>query len=160
MKKIVLWLSMVLMVTTLCSGCSFLKPQEKTFTKSGMSITLTDKFYEKDVVNYTATYGSTDVAIMALKEEFSLLEGLENLSLEDYAQLVIENNKKDISVEKKDGLTYFLYEAEANGKTYSYFSCVYKGTDAFWLIQFSTVADQYEKKSDQLITWAKSVTVE
>ena len=73
MKRI---LSAALVLTLLCScllcGCSLFQASPKTFTKSGMSITLTDDFTERDYVSYTAVYDSQYVAIFAIKEEFSL----------------------------------------------------------------------------------------
>lgn len=160
MKKLSFTLVIITLIISL-TGCSLFAsaPKDKTFTKSGMSITLTEDFNEKEIVSYTATYESTHVAIFALKEEFNLLAGFEDYTLDEYAGMVIENNGKDCQVEHKDDLTYFTFDYAANGKTYKYLSCVYKGTDAFWLIQFSTVADEYGKYESDIIKWAQSVKV-
>jgi hypothetical protein len=140
-------------------GCSFLagKPEAKDFSKAGMTITLTDEFYEKEMRSYTVCYDSTNIAVFALKEEFTLLQGLENYSLSDYCKLVINNNGKDCSVQEDNDLTYFVLDYTANGKNYKYFCPVFKGTDAFWLVQFSCVSDDYDEYLDDFIKWAKSI---
>ena len=104
------------------------EPMPEVFSSGGMSIVLTDEFAETPVDKYPATYGSRDVAVIALKEEFSLFEGFENYTLEQYANLVIENNNMSNTVIKNvDGLMGFEYtyfNPETN-KNYIYFSYVY-----------------------------------
>ncbi|MDD4124894.1 MAG: hypothetical protein PHW77_04115 [Eubacteriales bacterium] len=160
MKKAAVAFFLVLALTL--SGCSFLlkEASSKTFTKAGLSITLTDAFYESEYITYTAFYSMADVAVFTLKEEFTLLEGFENYSLNEYCQLVISNNGKSSSVQEDDNLTYFVYENIANGKNFSFFCSVYKSGDAFWLVQFTCLNDKYDEYYDDFITWAKSVKFE
>ena len=164
MKRI---LSAALVLTLLCScllcGCSLFQASPKTFTKSGMSITLTDDFTERDYVSYTAVYDSQYVAIFAIKEEFSLFDGTalgENSTTEDYANVVIEGYELDAEPEEIDGMTTFRYDAESNGDTYTYLAVIYKSDDAFWMIQFATKADNFEEQEDNILTYAKSVAFE
>ncbi len=136
------------------------KSEEKTFSSSGMNITLTEEFIEADIENYTIAYDSKDVAVFALKEAFTLVDGFENYTLEQYGNLVINANGLD-SAELKtvDGLTGFEYEftnPETND-TYRYFAYVYKANDAFWLVQFATLNQNVETYNQQIIDWAKSV---
>lgn len=44
--------------------------------------------------------------------------------------------------------------------TYKYFSFVYKSNDAFWLVQFATLAENADDYSSQIFEWAKTVTFE
>ena len=135
-------------------------PEVKTFASEGISITLTNEFRETFVDNYTVVYDSSNVAIFALEEEFSLADGFENNTLEQYAELVIQsNNINAAEVKKLDGLTYFEYDF-INPETldsYKYFSYVYKTNDAFWLVQFATLSENVEMYESQIIEWAKSV---
>ena len=135
----------------------------KQFSSSGMKITLTDAFIEATVPGYTVCYDSSDVAVVALKESFSLLAGLSGLSVEEYADLVHQSNasKSPTAVTKLDGLTVFEYDflnTDLN-QTYSYLTVMYKGSDAFWTIQFSTLKGQYTEYRPYLINWAKTVNV-
>ena len=111
------------------------------------------------MVSYTACYDSQDVAIFALKEEFTMFENAESISLADYAQAVIDNNSLDATVCTADERTFFEYQAHTNGKDYSYYSVVFKGTDAFWLIQFACETDAYAKLYSSFTNWAGTVTV-
>lgn len=136
------------------------KPEAKTFSSDGMTITLTNEFYETDIEGYTVTYDSKNVGVFVLKEEFTLAEGFENYSLEEYADLVIENNNLESSeIKTGEGLTYFEYEfvnSETND-TYRFFSYVYKTDDAFWLVQFALLNKNVDSFSQQITEWAKSI---
>ena len=158
MKRIsTISLVIVLMAALFLSGCALFEASPKTFAKAGMSITLTDRFTERDYVSFTAVY----VAVFALKEEFTLFEGSalgKNSSLNDYANAVILANGLDVSPATEDGLTFFTYQKENNGTEYTYFSTVHKSGDAFWLIQFSAKTEQYESQKDNILTYAKSVS--
>lgn len=132
----------------------------KTFSSNGMTITLTDEFWETNVANYTVAYDSENVAVFALQEPFTLAEGFGEISLEQYADLVIQTNYLDsVEINTVDGLTYFAYEftnPETND-VYQYFSYVYKTDDAFWLVQFSTLEENSGIYTEQIKEWAKSV---
>ncbi|MCL1853942.1 MAG: hypothetical protein FWF88_13140, partial [Peptococcaceae bacterium] len=99
------------------------------------------------------------------KEEFSILEEMNfnvvNLTLKQYAEMAIENNKQDSVVREENGLISFEYQREMNGKITASFATIFKGSDAFWLVQFSCDQKDYEKyKTNKFIKWAKSFTVE
>ena len=49
--------------------------EPKTFSAKGMQITLTDEFSKQTAAGYTAGFGSKDVAVLVLKEDFTLQEG-------------------------------------------------------------------------------------
>jgi hypothetical protein len=165
MKKIRIFalVAALLMIMTAFTGC--FAPQEKKFSKAGMTITLDSSFHEKDIVSQTAMYMSNDILVTVVKEEFSLFENLdidpEEYSLTDYAELIVANNKfEDVNIETKDGLTGFVFENDANGKTYKYSAYVFKGSDAFWLFQIAVIAKDYDKHTEQIKTIAKSIVVE
>ena len=136
--------------------------EPKIFNEKGMSITLTDEFKSVEIGNFTNCYDSSKVAVFALKEDFSLLEGLEDYSLTQYGDLVIQNNGYTSSLKSLDGLTYFVYQAtpsQADG-SFTYYSFVFKSYDAFWLIQFATKTADADEYGTKIIEWAKSVSFE
>lgn len=128
----------------------------KEFSNKGMSITLTDEFTKQNQPNFTVCYGTADVAILALEEKFSLLEGFENYTLPEYGEMVMKSSNIKGSLKKSNGLNYF--EFDANG--YHYYAYVFKETDAFWLIQFAVRAEDVEKYQEQIVTWATSIRFE
>ena len=136
--------------------------EPQVFAAEGMQITLTQAFQETDVAQYgfTLGYASQETAVFVLKEEFSLSAGFEDLTLDEYAQLVLSNNQLfGGRPTKEQGLTVYEYTevSQEDGKTYAYLIAFYKGPDAFWMFEFST----QEKKMDDLrqsyMDYAKTV---
>ncbi len=136
-------------------------PDPKDFSSSGMTITLTDEFIKADAKDYTIAYDSKNVAIFALKEEFTLADGFQDYTLEQYGDLVLQNNNLSSSkIENTEGLTGFEYEfTNPDTKdTYKYFSFVYKSNDAFWLVQFATLTENVDEYGPKIIEWAKTIS--
>lgn len=136
------------------------EPVPETYTIEDMQITLTDKFEETFFEGYTAVYDSKDVAVFMIKEEFELFDDFDFYTVKEYGNLVLETNGFDSSVKLQtyDGLTYFEYEAQNDeNETYTYFAVLYKGTDAFWVVEFVTLTENYEEHRKTFIEWAKSV---
>lgn len=156
----------------LCTSCTAMQPQEPaptpqptTFSKSGMTITLTDDFAEKEYVTYTAVYDSAEIAVFALKEEFWLFDSSvlsAESSVADYADLVWKSNSfsGDVPVSEQDGLTWFDYDRTVNGGDYTYRTYVFKGSDSFWFVQFAAFTDNFSNVESTIHAFAKSVTVE
>ena len=95
-----------------------------------------------------------------MKEQFTLLEGLEDYTVDDYINLMVKNS--DItSIEKKskDGLTWFeyTYENTSTEEVYRYFIYVYKTHDAFWSVQFALLDEKADSYRNEIFNWAKSV---
>lgn len=135
-------------------------PDAKAFSSNGMTITLTDEFKETNIGKYTVAYDSKNVAVFALKEAFALVDGFEQYTLEQYADLVIQSNHLDSTEIKTVGeLTYFEYSftnPETN-HVYQYYSYVYKADDAFWLVQFAISNESIDELAPKISEWARSV---
>ena len=135
--------------------------QPKNFTAPGIQITLNEDFAPEDVDNFTACFSSKDAAVFVLQESFSLLPGSENYTLEEYGQLVLQNNgMTDFELQTVDGIMFFEYEAdnEEAGGTIYYFVTLHKGIDAFWLVEFACDVDEAEDYLPYFLDWAKSVS--
>ena len=161
MKKIVAVI--ILVVSMVMTFTSCFAPAEKDFTAAGMTITLTEEFYEKEYISYTAVYESSDIAIFALKEEKTIFEqyGYKNLSLADYGEMVLEaNSLSGVSIKKDGELSYFTYEKALNGKEYLYTAYIFDTNDAFWLIQFACLTDKGDTYSETIADYAKTVKFE
>lgn len=126
-----------------------------TFSKSGMSITLTKEFHEQKTPVYTACYISEDVMVAILKEWGPGI----TTSLKDYADLVIANNKINTSAKEENGLLIFEWTAKntAQDINYKYLGVVYKDENHFWLVQFGCADYEYSHYRPKFMTWAKSV---
>ena len=142
------------------TGCSFFQAKEKTFEKAGMRITLTSDFVEKEIVSQTVYYESRKVIVTALKEEFSMLAGLENYSLEEYTDLTISGTRLSAQAEQREGkdYLYFSYEKNVSGNQFFYLATTHKMSDAFWLIQFACFLGEKEKYTETFLSWADTIT--
>ena len=138
------------------------KVEPKVFADNGMQVTLTNEFKSVKMQNYTNCYDSAKVAVFALKEAFTLADGFENYTLEQYGNLVLQNNNLSVQLKNVDGLTGFEYEFTnpETKDTYKYFSFVFKSDDAFWLVQFATLTENADAYNAKIVQWAKTVSFE
>ncbi|MDE7454281.1 MAG: hypothetical protein K2M64_00430 [Clostridia bacterium] len=159
MKKRYAALAMLICVTVI-SLCGCFLSSDKEFSKAGMTITLTSKFVEKELVTQTAYYESTTSIVTVLKEPFSTVAGFGDYTLEEYTNAVLKANKLNSQITKYDDKDYysFSYEKDVNGKDFYYFATTFKASDAFWLIQFACTTSNKDKFQDNFIKWADSVT--
>ena len=166
MKKLLSSILVLCAVLSLVS-CSILGPVHSAapaeFSSNGMTITLTEKFRETSYSGYTVCYDSSEAAVFVLKESFSLQAGLKDETLDWYADLVRQNNssKSPSEIAKADGLVsmeYEFYNAQED-VTYQYYTAMYKGSDAFWLVQFACKKELYNEYRPHFIKWAQSVDV-
>ena len=159
MKRIsVALLTLMLACSLLLCGCSLFAEKEQTFTAGELTLTLTNRFFESEYEGYDVVFDSSKVAVFALKEEFTDEFGAEK-TLNDYAELVIAANEmKDVTVQTKDGLTYFNYKSDVDGDEYTYYAFVYKTDDAFWMVQFACDSKSADKQVDNFFKYAKSVS--
>ena len=167
MKKLLAVISLLLSCSLLLCGCfpkilivpdNYAIGESKIFEKEGIKLTLTDKFIEKESeLGFYAYYVSSFCGVVVLKEEFSLEEGLADRSLEEYIGNVIANNgHTDIEPQNQDDL-WFYVRADNVTRSYSY---SYKGSNAFWIVQFLCMASDAPELEDQFYLWANSVEVE
>lgn len=138
-----------------------LDSRPKDFSEQEMTVTLTREFGEFAAEGFTVSYSSEDVVVFALREDFSLAEGLGDFTLDDYAALVMYNNGiEGAELKNVDGIPYFEYDTDFEDETYSYAIFMYKASDAFWLFQFATHDEDYGKLKLDILGWASSVRFE
>ena len=134
---------------------------EKTYMYDNMSITMTENFNEASYDGFDVCFDSATVAVFCIKEPFTLADGIEDMTLNDYTELTLEVNKShNPTLKNVDGIPvmeYTYYNANTD-ITYAYFSALYKSGDAFWVVQFACNEDLYAENEAFLIKWAKSVT--
>lgn len=136
------------------------RQEPKTFSAEGMQIELTEAFSPFDTETFTAAYDSRHVAVFALREPFDTAEGIEKLTLMQYASAVIEANELgSVTPQTADGLVSFVYSHDDpdNHEQYRYTAYVYKSGDAFWLVQFATKEEDAEAYAARIAEWAASV---
>ncbi len=164
-KKLLAALLATLMLLSFagCLGSGSKKVYEmasKDFSDAGLTLTLTEGFFESEYDGYTTCYDSADAACFIIKESFTDFSGLELFSLDEYAQAAYEANKSRNPgpISEVEGLTAFEYTFfnESEKQTYNYFTTVFKGPDAFWLVQFAAKDLDYNTLRPYFIEWASS----
>lgn len=106
---------------------------------------------------FTACYGTDDVVVLATEEAFSLMAGFSSYTIEDYGNLILQNNTIGATLQTApNGLVYFEYEATSDA-TYRYRAYLYKESDAFWMIQFAVEASAFAEYEDEIQAWAASI---
>ena len=135
----------------------------KTFKSDGLTITLTEDFAKANQPGFTVCYDSASVAVLALKESFSLQEGVEDWSLSYYASLIQTVNAAYSPTTPKKVGDYMVMEHTfynpATQITYHYYTCMYKGSDAFWTIQFACDVNEVDQHKADIMKWADSIRV-
>lgn len=132
----------------------------QTFACQELRITLTEDFVPASADGYTACYSAGDTAVFVLREDFSAKEGFGELSLADYGAMVLANNGLAGTVNEEAGLTTFeAVTTDAAGTDFYYYCGLYKGTDAFWMVQVTTAAENAEDTAAQMRQWLESVTL-
>ena len=81
-------------------------------------------------------------------------------TIEEYAQMVLENTEFEGDLKTINNLTYFIYEYKGTDKNYIYLSTLHKGSDAFWVCNFATEYSNKDKYLPLFIEWAKTITFE
>lgn len=91
-----------LVICFFLAGCDF-EVKDKTYTSSGLTVTMEDGMFEKDLASATVYYEGTSVIMSGLKETFDALSVV-NLGKEstiaDYIKVVEKNNGSTFDVKE------------------------------------------------------------
>ncbi len=137
----------------------------ETFKVDNMSITLTSDFEAQNMEGFTATFVDEKNVVVAfvIQENFSLLEGFEDWTLDEYASVLRSSIPESAEVgdtKTENGIKYFEYEftnTELN-LTYYYYTAVFKDTDCFWTVQLMCLAEDKEATKPVFEEYTKSIT--
>lgn len=145
------------------SGCS--SNSGKTYSKNGISITMSSGFNEKDSDSVTYYLESNDVAFTALKEETAMFteKGVTVSSLDNYIELILKANKitdSQVTTLSDGKYKLFTYEKNINEKDYFYTEVAVKGTDAYWRCIFACNKNDKNKYESKFINWAQTINVD
>ncbi len=162
MKRFAALVCAMAVIMGLAAGCSI---QEKVFdTGAGLTITLPGNFQEENDASTgaTACYMTNNAGVLILKDTFEDLEDAgfsSDMTLDEYGQIVIEANSLTMDLQEADGIKYFTYEDGDEGQQLTHYATVFEGSDAFWLVQFFCLSDQYENLQSDFQEWAKTIQI-
>ena len=134
----------------------------KQFKCDEMQITLTDEFMKVPVADFDACFANGDITILVTRDDFGVMDGLENYSLQEYGELSLElyDLAEVTEIKENKGITYFDYvaENEEENSTYYYYATIFKSEDAFWTIQFAATSEDAEQYMPQIIEYSETIT--
>lgn len=145
----------------LFSDKALTKPE--TFETDGMTITLIQEFVEVPYNGFAATYETDDMLVAVTKETKPLSTDLKDITLDEYAELLISGQEEDgivcSDLLTENGLKYFEYQVADGDGTYYYRDYVYETQDAFWHITFICSNEtSWVANITSISEWAQSVT--
>ena len=85
----------------------------------------------------------------------------EKMTVKEYAELIVNDNKFDTEIKEDGTFVYFehvIKNTDDADETFKYFSAVYKSDEAFWLIHFGCTEENYDTNRESFATYAKSVS--
>lgn len=137
--------------------------EPEIFEADGMQITLIQEFVEVPYDGFTATYEKDDMLVAVTKEIKPISPELENITLDEYAELLILGQEEDgivcSDLLTENGLKYFEYQIIDDEGTYYYKDYVYESDDAFWHIVFICSSEtSLVSNTNSISEWAQSVT--
>ncbi len=163
MKKILtILLSVMLLLSTF--GCQK-KADVQKYSQSGLTVELPQGMLTGDESGFDIFLYNNDFMFSALKESFDIFNRLgydpKELTVEEYGKLIMEiNNDDDQFQEDSFNNLYISYTNTVDGQQYYYYTTIRKGTDAFWLITFSSFASEKDTYSELFAKWADKIVVE
>lgn len=165
MKKI-----LCLLLIVLTFGLTSCGSNEKTFTKEGITITLTSEFYETKNSPYPVAYNSAKVAFIANKEKlsnFTRYDFSDKANPKAYADLVISlygySSVPECVNEKTNNDAYFAYTdytSDESGISYHFLLVCMLGEEYAYCMNFCTLSSDFDTYKDQMMSYAKTIIVE
>jgi predicted transcriptional regulator YdeE len=159
------------MCFSLCS-CSV---GPKTFTKAGVTITLTSEYKEKEVPNIPAYYETSNTMVMVTKEkrdDLSMGWAYTRDKSDYYGNDVWAHNNYFtykgtkapcfVLADSNDGgkYAYTIYRASTESGEFTYYIVAICGEEYCYLINMAARLDEFDQYKDQFVEYAKSITVE
>ena len=167
MKKTIPLIVLTILVISLLAGCTpsvnssiteYTVGSPKDFQKAGLTITLTDKFYEEESKQgFEAFFSAVFGAVCVEVENFSDKEELSSQSCEEHIRKVIENTGiAGIEAKCQDDLWFFdAYSGSSFIRTYCF-----KGAEAFYLVMFICEPEDNQNMHIYFHMWAQSIKLE
>jgi hypothetical protein len=96
---------------------------------------------------------------MISKETFISLGEYGSISVTEYNEIIQKGTEAPTktAVRTEDGLCYYDHTLIIDGESFTYRVFAYKGSDAFWLVQFACDKNEFADKRQDFISWANTV---
>ena len=157
------YFAFILITITLATSLWGCGANPKNFTKSDLTVTLNTNFEESSKSGFDVYIISSDVIFSATREDAGDLEyaGYEINSLQDYCyEILTLNGASTTDLVKRNDYYYFVDNKVVDSAEYTYFHCMYKGNNSYWICEFVCKAKNYDIFEDSFLIWADSIKIE
>lgn len=135
--------------------------EPQTFSESGFSITLTNKFEESEEEGFFLCYDSRDVAVMIEKVAMA---DFNYPSMKAFAEAYAASDPDLYTttkeVTKYGKLMWFEYESDVGLSTFHYGAYFFEKSGYYYIVTFGTDDGDYERYRNDIDAWASSVSFE
>ena len=161
--KIIAAVMAVLMLAAL-AGCGLLESEPVKYDiGNGLSVTLPAGMQEVELEGFTKILANDKIGVYFVRETVDELAdvGLENLTLEEYAELseaayALENPY----TADANGNLVTTYNTDVDGVSYFYYTTLRQAADAFWTINFVCEDSAKALYSDLFTQWNAGIVME
>lgn len=132
-------------------------------TEKGLTIKMPENIEEYKSGDHSVYYFSEECMVSVKQVMFEELEeagtGDADTTLEEYIAIVEESNENIQFSKDSYGNWSVTYSSESDDEKFAYYSTVRKGSEAFWLINFSCMEEDKEVLYPQFEFWANTIEV-
>lgn len=132
-------------------------------TGKGLTIKMSSDMEEERAGDLSVYYFAEDCMVSVKKVPFDELveAGTANAdsTIEDYIKLIEDSNENITFTTDSYGHPSTTYSAESDGVNVAYYVTVRKGSDAFWMINFSCLEEEKETRYPQYELWGSTIEV-
>lgn len=132
-------------------------------TEKGLTIKMPETIEEYKSGDHSVYYFSEECMVSVKQVTFDELEeagnGDADTTLEEYIAIVEESNSDITFSQDSYGNPAVMYSAENDDEAFAYYSTVRKGSEAFWLVNFSCMEEDKEVLYPQFEFWANTIKV-
>lgn len=135
-------------------------PDDKLFEADTFSIVLNENFTPSTRQGYLVILGASDAAVFVVRESYATYPDFKDLTLEEYAQKIMEVNGLEESEVKYDGeLCYFVFEAlnSQSKKSYTYYGFLFDANEAKWFVHIAIPTEDVGAREVDVFKWAHSI---
>lgn len=135
---------------------------EKNFSVNGMSITLTENFYDFKDNNYTVVFDSQKMTIFVSEVTYENKEEFDKLTAKSFLESQISShNFENVEVQNEDDLWYFIVATQSSNSSINVnYAFGFKTDKSCWLVNFVLSESNFENLKDDIFAWAKSIKFE
>ena len=133
-------------------------------TGKGLTIKMSSEMEENKSGDHTVYYFSDNCMVSVKMIAFEELEeagtGNAKSTIEDYIGMVEESNENIAFTKDSYGNSCTMYSVEGDDMNLAYYVTVRKGSEAFWMINFSCYEEEKAMRYEQFELWGSTIEVQ